>query len=824
MLNEADTRAKLIDPKLHDAGWKEELIRREAITLGIIEDEDGTRGKKLIPDYVLYYNESLPIAVVEAKDEAKSHNAGMQQAKNYAKKLGVYFAYSTNGHKIEEFDFITNKQRTLDKFPSPEELWQRYSEKRIIEQKKIVDISPLVYPLYTREKKPRYYQLIAIRRVIEAILGGRKRILLTMATGTGKTYTAFQIVWKLIKSGYIRRVLFIADRVFLRDQAYNAFGPFEDARDVIEEGKARKTRDVYFSIYQSLYTERNGKRLYKEYPPNFFDLIIIDECHRSGYGTWKEILDHFGSAIQLGLTATPKVADNIDTYAYFGDPVYCYSMAQGIEDGFLAPYQIYRCFTNIDKNGLYISDAIKQGAQIRFENEEVEIRDLYTLENFEREIILPDRTKIICDHLAKQLEILGSMDKTIVFCVNMQHASEVAKELQNHFSYLGYSDYALRIVSEEPGVKDLFERFQDSEKKTPVVVTTVDLLTTGVDVPSIKNIVFLKSISSKVYFKQHLGRGCRIDDLSHKYIFRVIDYVNATRLLDAWDKPESIPIPPPKGPFDITINGVVVNDETGDGIEKARIIAQIAPNEQRITRSERGGRFKLKQLPHSPITLQIKKSKFRSKGLTINPEKVGELVIRLKPIKKEKRKIVIEGIEVHIAEETTIKLDDGTVLTEAKYIEYSKRGVVKRAATLNDLFNIWIDDKKRDKFLEELKQESIQAELISKILKMPDADDFDALAHITFNAPILTKSERVRGFINRKASLLDAIGTQARDIILTLLDKYRVGGIEEFKAKTFRVPPFDKMGYLRGIIQLFGGIENLKQTLETVKRELYEYR
>ncbi|RKX56828.1 MAG: type III restriction endonuclease subunit R [Thermodesulfobacteriota bacterium] len=432
MLNEADTRAKLIDPKLHSAGWKEENIRRDVyITLGKIIDENGKRQKGKKPDYILYYA-SFPIAVVEAKEESESHLAGIGQAKEYAQILDVKFAYSTNGHKIEEFDFITNTQKTLEQFPSPQELYQRYLE-FIFEDKKIKQ-DPLNFPCYSAPgyKIPRYYQEVAIKKVIEAILKGRKRILLNMATGTGKTFVAFQIVWKLIKSGYFQRVLYIADRNFLRDQAYNEFFPFDKARALIEEGKAPKNREVYFSIYQALYSGED-KKLYEEYPPDFFDLVIIDECHRSGYGTWKEILDYFGQAVHLGMTATPKQTDNIDTYAYFGDSVYTYSMGKGIEDGFLSPFQIFRIFTNIDKEGLHLQEALHQGAKIYIPGD-MDAGDFYTLENFEREIVLPDRTRTICAHLANLLRTFGPLQKTIIFCVDSEHASLVAKELQNHFS------------------------------------------------------------------------------------------------------------------------------------------------------------------------------------------------------------------------------------------------------------------------------------------------------------------------------------------------------------------------------------------------------
>jgi type I restriction enzyme R subunit len=765
---------------------------------------------------------------VEAKPEGKPAISGMEQAKDDAKNyIHTPFAYSTNGHKIEEFDFTTNTQRTIERFPTPEELWERYLKYRFREKAVELRLDPLTYPYHHLPggKHPWYFQDVAIRKVIEAVLHDKKRILLTMATGSGKTYVAFQIVWKLLKSHHLQRVLYLADRKFLRDQAYNEFAPFEDARALIEEGKTPRNRDVYFSIYQAMYSGEGRDRLYKQYPPDFFDLIIIDECHRSGYGTWKEILDYFASAIHLGMTATPKRTDNIDTYAYFGEPVYSYSMGQAIEDGFLAPFQIFRNFTNIDRDGLHIQEAIYQGAQV-FVPEEEDLKEVYTLEDFEREIVLPDRTKKLCEHLADLLQTFGPLQKTIVFCVNMEHAAVVAKELQNRFAHFGYLDYAVRIVSEEPTAKGDYERFRDSEKTTPVVATTVDLLTTGVDIPSVRNLVLIKPMSSKVFFKQHIGRGCRIDPITNKYFFRIIDYVNATRLLDDWDYPAGAKLERiAEGPFDLSLEGLLIQHDTQSPISDARIVAKIAPNMQRVARSDTDGRFVLNQLPHSPITIYITKQGFRSRQLTITPtEEAQTVVIELKLEKPVAKKIKLVGIEVHIAEETKIILtSDGKTLTDAEYIEYSKEGIVKKTATLQELRRLWINTESRRNFLEELRNESIYPELLASIVKMPDADTFDIIAHIAFDAPILTKDERANAFINKKQSFLAALGSDAQEIILSLLDKYRIGGIEQIsKPEVFRVPPFDRMGYLSGVAEIFGGVDRLKKALAVLQSGLYE--
>lgn len=563
MLNEAETRAKLIDPKLHESGWSEDLIRRELkITEGKIIDEYGNRKEGVRPDYILFLERYFPIAVVEAKEESKHYAAGMGQAKRYAEMLNIPFTYSTNGYEIEEYNFITKRQETLHKFPSPQELWKKYSLwkfNKLLSFNK--DENPLLYPYkVTQNRVPRYYQIAAVKNIIEAFLKGNKRILLTMATGTGKTYVAFQVAWKLYHTKKIRRILYIADRVMLRDQACNKFfEPFGGVREVIKEGKALKIRDIYFATYQTLYSEKNGKRLYQEYSPDFFDMVIIDECHRSGYGRWKEILDHFKDAVHFGMTATPKRDDNIDTYAYFGTPVYIYSLGQGIEDGFLSPYKIHKIYMNIDrKGGLSLTDIASEGAIIEAP-EEAEIKEFYSVGEFERVITLPDRTEAMTKKLSEILKIYGPTEKTIVFCVTKEHALDVVKILQNELAYeivstgINADDFVVRIVDEEPNAIELAEKMADSEYQTPVIAVTVDLLSTGVDIPPVKNIVFMKPIASKVLFKQIMGRGSRISEDANKFYFRIIDFVNATRLLDPWDLPPEVPVPDNKKVLLITL-------------------------------------------------------------------------------------------------------------------------------------------------------------------------------------------------------------------------------------------------------------------------------
>ncbi len=835
MLNEAETRAKLVDPKLHESGWSEGLIRREVnITEGRIIDDYGNRKPPLRPDYILFLERHFPIAVVEAKDESHHPSAGIQKAKMYAEMLDVPFTYSTNGHGIEEYDFTTKKQTTLDRFPSPQELYKRYSlykfNKVLTFDKKA---NPLLYPYkIVQNKIPRYYQIAAVENIMEAFLRGQKRILLTMATGTGKTYVAFQVAWKLYNTKKIRRVLYIADRIILRNQAYNQFEPFGGAREIIKEGKAPKIRDIYFATYQTLYSEKNGKRLYQDYPPEFFDMVIIDECHRSGYGRWKEILEYFKSTVHFGMTATPKRDDNIDTYAYFGTPVYVYSLGQGIEDGFLAPYRIHKIYMNIDKKGgLSLNDVASDGAVIDAP-EGIELKDFYSVGVFERTIILPDRTEAMTKKLAEILGIYGVTEKTMVFCVTKEHALDVVKILQNELgseivsSGIKADDFVVRIVDEEPNARELVDRLADAEYQTPVIAVSVDLLSTGVDVPPVKNIVFMKPIASKVLFKQIMGRGSRINENANKFFFRIIDFVDAVRLLDPWDLPPEEPIPPtPEGPFDYFLRGKVVDSENGAPVQGARITAILSVNMLKPTRTDKNGEFFIEGCPHSQIKIKVdaKDYRLREVNATPTPSKTQiAIVIELKRKKeKEEGKIIVKGINVYIEEETYVEVE-GKKLNKARYIEYAKENVRKKVLTLDDLRRIWIDKDQRQQFLQDLTRESINPELIARLLDRPDADAFDIIAHVAFDAPILSRDDRAQALLNEKHQFISSFNDTAKEVLLNLIEKYKLAGIEEITPAALETPDIQKIGRLQEIIDSFGGIDSLLHTLKNISQGLYE--
>lgn len=830
-LNEADTRVKLIDPQIKEVEWSEDdIVREYQITAGKINifGDKVEREDKKIADYLLIYKGAFPIAVIEAKDESHTPLDGMQQAKDYAEKLQILFAYSTNGHGIEEFDFTTSTQKTVEKFPTAEELYSRlvtYNEAYAKE----LENNPLKYPLYYSQsgKNPRYYQLSAIQKVIEAVVNGQKRVLVTMATGSGKTKVSFQVAWKLYKSGFIKRILFIADRTMIRDQAYEfEYGPFKDARDKIIEGKTPQVRDIYFTTYQTLFSEKDGKKLYETYDPDFFDMIIIDECHRSGWNLWNDILKHFDGAVHFGLTATPKRDDNVNTYKYFGEPVYEYDLRQGIKDGFLANYVIQRIITNLHKEGgVDIEEQRLQGAEVFYPDEfDDEIKTFYTPGEFERKVIIPNLTQKIAEHLAGLLKKFGKYEKTIVFCVNNDHAREMTKQLQNHFSSEGASDYAVTIVSEESGANDLATTFKDSEKRTPVIATTVDLLSTGIDIPSVKNIVLLKPISSVVLFNQIIGRGSRIDESIGKYYFRIIDYINATRLFSYLTPPEKEDVEEEdEGPADYILEGKVVIAKTDTPIVGAKVTVVAKNHEHVQTVTNELGLFSFNNLPRKKVTLQISANGYTRRELRVSPTPEPQPEIyELKKEKKGTTKITLGGVDVYIHSAANLTFDVGDHhLHKAEYKQYSKDKITKVALSLEDLKNIWVSDERRREFLEKLKSSSVSPEALSKLVEREDADFFDVLAHVAFDAPLISRDERAQAIELRKQEFLSSFGNEAQPVLLALLDQYRIGGIEDISHKdVFNLPQFQEMG-MEKIIQSLGGVDKARLAINQLQSYIY---
>lgn len=894
-LNEADTRAQLIDPKLNVAGWTRSQVTREhyyrtdwAYTAGKIVLR-GDRAERLPPkrvDYLLRYTDSLPIAVVEAKEEGKPAMAGLQQAKDYARDLCLAFAFATNGHEIIEWDAFTGSTRTREQFPHPEELWGRWqlnTGQRELnapatgELRPVYSVdaaqarrrNPLLHPYApaaaTRGKEVRYFQEAAVREVLQRIMRGQKRILLTMATGTGKTFTALQIVWKLLKSGWLGRkkdgqpvrVLFLADRVVLRDQAYNAFSPFattaNDPRLLLDENAKRPSlhREIYFAIYQTLWNEDGrGKRFFEKFPPDFFDLIIIDEAHRSGFGTWKEILDYFSDAIQLGMTATPKQEENIDTYGYFCaeepaiplDPshpekgsyrpaAYSYSLGRGIDDGFLATYKVHRIRTDLDKNGLHIHEAVEKGAEV-FVPEDAVLKDAYDTPAFERAVTLPDRTAAMTSHLARLLRRFGPMQKTMVFCVDIDHAQEVARLLNNEFTDLGFGDdYAVAIVSEEgAAARRRLAQFQDSDKPLPVVATTAELLSTGVDVPAARNIVFMKTLSSPILFKQIIGRGSRVDPDSGKLWFRIIDYTGATRLLDPkWDKPpEAVKTAADERPRTATLTGTVRLADSGELLVGASIAVLVGPNEQvGPILTDDLGRYCFDRLPAGENKIIASGPKIVRRELQVVTEAEGETVfdIELKPAGEQTdRRIKVTGLEVTIADEATfIVAGVNEPMSLEQYLDYTRGKIAGFVPDWSKLQAIWREPEQRRVLLEQLEKFSIDVDVLAEVLDHREADQFDLLAHLAYGRPLGSREARANAFRRRESAWLASQAEEARAVILALVEKYVLGGLREMTdPAVFRVSPFREMGEARGVLRRFGGDpQRFRAAMTELQRRLY---
>lgn len=825
--NEADTRAKIIDPKIKQSGWTEDFIAREFyFTDGkiFLVGDEAKRKEPKKADYILYYNDALPLAVVEAKEEGKPAVSGMQQAKEYAERLDILFAYSTNGHQIEEFDFVLNTQKTIEAFPTRDELYQRYLTAKSLNNESVAPLAT-TYNKQTFNANPRYYQQVAIRRALEAITKGQKRILLNLATGTGKTTIAFQIAWKLKQTKQIRRVLFLADRNVLRDQAFNTFEPFGNARGYIEEGQAPTSRDIYFSIYQAMWSEKDGKRIFEQYPKDFFDLIIIDECHRSGFSTWNEILKHFSTATQIGMTATPKQDENINTYKYFGDPqkeyqaVYEYSMAQGIDDGFLANFLLHKVKLNIDKDGVKIEDAVKSGAKIEVPDE-AEPNDFYKMEQFEKNIILPDRTEKMCEHLAGLIKTYGEMQKTIVFCVTMEHAGEVAKHLQNHFAHLGFPNYAVRIVSEETDSMSLLKTFQDQAQNVPVVATTVDLLSTGFDAPTVQNIVFMKPIRSPIVFKQIMGRGSRISKEKGKFWYRVIDYTNATRLIDEWieGKPEI----KPETPRTNYLNGIVVEEETLAPVENALMTIQLSANEQTQARTNASGEFSFTNVPEGKIKLYVSANGYKHREITVETQtsKDDQIQIELTLQKKPVPPIKVHGLTVFVEDEMMFEVDVlGKRLSLKEYVAYSKEEIAKAVKNANDLKAEWTKQDTRDALVAELENQGINIKMLAKITNNTEADEYDLLANLGFGENLHSRQERAEAVLTREQEFLNALNDEQKKIINGLLLKYKENGVMEItKANVFDVYPMPGFMYSQ---KAFGNPQALRQNVDRLQEKIY---
>lgn len=771
MTSEADTRANFIDPALASTGWTSNQITREYYFTDGRKLAGGQRGSRCFVDYLLYKNNHF-LAIIEAKKQSAHPTKGLQQAIDYAKKLSIRFVYSSNGEKTYEFDLETGKGDYVESYPSSEELLARYAGKTNDLGRELRNI-----PFHLEAgMQPRYYQELAVHAATDAIGSGKDRALLTLATGTGKTFIAFQIVHKLFQARWNRqqpgsrrpRILFLADRNILADQAINTFNPYENDLIKIDGEEIRKRNGVvptnahiFFAIYQAIAERENIGGYYNEYPTDFFDLIIIDECHRgaaNNEGSWRAILDHFSPAIHVGLTATPKRTDNVDTYNYFGQPVYEYSLKDGINDGFLTPYRVKRIRTNLDELVLTGDDHIIKGESNQ---------DVYETADFDNKIVVDERTELVAKAI---LENINPLEKTIVFCTNQNHALTM-RDMLNKYKTVADPYYCVRVTSDEGKAgRDLLERFQDNDRDIPTILTSSQMLTTGVDARNVRNIVLDRSIGSMVEFKQIIGRGTRVFD--GKDYFTIVDFRGATNKFydEEWDgDPVVIDTPvgePPHPPY---------GGEQGGGSDEP---------------GTTGG------------------------GDTGEPKE--KLTVKL----SDSRELKVIDVEIRYIDET------GRPLTAQQFVERLMFKLPGLFSSAEELRETWSDPDKREILIKQLGQAGFDREQISTLRRMFEAeacDLFDLLAFLAFEQPMETRRVRAEATRANRAFFNQFEQQPARDFLHFVLNRYEETGVSELGRD--RMPGLIKMsglGTTRDASRIFGGsAANVLTAFRQLQHELY---
>ncbi len=780
-LSERDICTKYITPAIEAAGWdiKTQVREEFSFTDGrvIVRGRLHTRGEKRRADYLLFHKKNLPIAVIEAKNNKHKLGDGMQQALAYAEILDVPFVFSSNGdgflfHDKTGLSDKIETELSLEEFPSPEVLWQRYCEWKNLSA---VETDLITTPYYNdgSNRSPRYYQTTAINRTIEAVSKNQQRILLVMATGTGKTYTAFQIIWRLWKSKQKKRILFLADRNILVDQTKNNdFRPFGQAMTKISNRQINKSFEIYLSLYQAVTGNEEDKNIYKQFSPNFFDLIIIDECHRGSANenaAWRAVLDYFSSATHIGLTATPKETKDTSNSEYFGQPIYTYSLKQGIEDGFLAPYKVIRINFDIDLNGW----KPKPGQADKY-GRVIEDR-IYNQKDIDRNIIFDERTHLVAWKITEYLQKTGEFQKTIVFCTDIEHAERMRQALVNLNPERVKESrrYIMRITGDEKEGKAELDNFIDPESTYPVIAITSKLMSTGVDAKTCKLIVLDQNIQSMTEFKQIIGRGTRIDENYNKLWFTIMDFKNATKLFSdpKFDgDPVQIYNPEPTDPVDPPDeSGELELESTNGGGSDGEIIID----------------------PPLPPTL---------------PKiHMGDDV-----------KVDVDSIVI------TVTGADGKQLTES-LTDYTRQCVNKKFRTLKDFLRSWTQADKKQAIIQELAEQGVFWEELQQTVSQQlgdELDPFDLICHIVFDQPPLSRRERAANV--KKRNYFAQYQGEAKQVLETLLDKYADVGIEEIeKTEVLTQFPFHQMGTVVELVSVFGGKANYVKAVKALEDELY---
>ena len=777
-LTEADVRSKFITPAIVGPGKWDLMtqVREEAyFTKGrvIVRGKTVQRGEAKKADYILSYKPNVPLAVLEAKDNNHAVGDGMQQALGYAEILDVPFAYSSNGDAFLEHDRTASggtvtREIPLDQFPTPDELWARYCKAKgyTADQESVATQD---YHDNGSQKSPRYYQLIAINRTVDAIARGMNRILLVMATGTGKTYTAFQIIWRLWKSGTKKRILFLVDRNILADQTKtNDFKPFGTAMTKITNRTVDKSFEIYLCLYQAVTGTEEDQNIYTQFSPDFFDLIVIDECHRGSAAdnaAWRKVLEYFSSATQIGLTATPKETKDISNIEYFGDPIYTYSLRQGISDGFLAPYKVVRIGLDRDLDGWRPFDG-----QTDKNGQVIEDRE-YNDRDFDRNLILEKRTTLVAAKVTEFLRATDRFAKTIIFCENIDHAERMRQAMVNANPDLAAANakYVMRITGDNDEGKAQLDNFIDPESTYPVIACTSRLMSTGVDAQTCHLIVLDRRIASMTEFKQIIGRGTRINEDYNKLFFTIMDFKRATALFadpDFDGDPVQI-YEPNEG------EAIVPPDEPAEGGEE------------------------------------------EPPGGTIVDALGGEETLVTRSIK-----YYVNNVEVRVATERVQYLDEyGKLITESLK-DYSRKTVRQSYASLNAFLTVWNDAEKKQAILDELAAKGVFLEELAEQVGR-DYDAFDLVCHVAFDAPPLTRKERANNV--KKRNIFAKYGDKARAVLDTLLQKYADSGIKSVESlEILKVDPLTAHGTPVEIVKLFGGRDGYLAAIRELETALYQ--
>ena len=787
-LSERDICTKYITPSIVAAGWDLDTQIREEVNFTdgriYVRGKIHARGAQKRADYILYYKPNIPIAVLEAKDNNHTVGAGIQQALGYAKPLDVPFVFSSNGDGFVFHDKTLKsgdieKEIPLDAFPSPEELWQKYKAYKGISD----DLDPIVAQDYFSDgttRSPRYYQQIAINRTVEAIARheGNNRHLLVMATGTGKTYTAFQIIYRLWKSGLKKRILFLADRTSLIDQTVRGdFRHFKEAMTVIKHKQIDTAYNIYLALYQGL-SDNKDTDAYKQFSPEFFDLVIVDECHRGSAredSKWREILEYFKHATHVGMTATPKETKEISSTEYFGDPLYTYSLKQGIDDGFLAPYKVIKVTLDIDAEGWRPPAGFKDK-----EGNLVEDR-IYNRTDFDKHIIVEERRQLVARKITEFLKGSDRFSKTIVFCVDIEHAEAMRRELANANTDLvsANSKYVMQITGDNKEGKDHLDAFISPSELYPVIATTSKLMTTGVDAQTCKLIVLDSNIGSMTEFKQIIGRGTRINEDFGKHYFTIMDFRNVTALFADKD-------------FDgdpVRVKEAMEDDDISD-----------TDNETDDT----------------PVTDDIN-------GEEIDfpePEKPDVTIDDDLTPPERRRKVTVNGIEVTVIKERVQYMgEDGKIITESLR-DYTRKNIRTAYTSLNAFLKSWKQADKKRAIVEELEQHGVLFAALNEEIGSA-FDPFDLICHVAFEQKPLTRKERADQV--KKRDYFTKYGDLARKVISALLDKYSDDGMLDLEnPEIIRLDPLSKLGSPVEIIRAFGGKPAYDQAIHALTEELYK--